>query len=499
LKLPGNATVPAETARSEASPSWERYVPVGCWVIVILTLLFISLKIISHGYLPGGDLRRHIAKAFTDKPYTEIVVMRPGYTADHSPGWEWLLRQLHLKAGFNYEALVNFAIVSLLLCVFFAPLPWMRRPEAWLMALLGILLARPTLIGNRLTQGRPLLLTEAILIAVLLAWSKPDTDKPSRLKIALTCLGFSLSVSMHGAWYLWVLLPVAFFLAKAWSRGLWLSACWIAGTCLGALLTGKPIELLKTAVSTAASIYREHPPQWMLVGELAPDTGDLAVLMLLAIVFLLRRSDKAESGFSYAPVVSMMTLGWILGFKADRFWADWGLPAAMVWVAIQLQEFLSHRMGAHSVRRLFITGLVALPLFLSSTNDTNRRYTTNLTTPFLDAKAPHLQGWFPEGNGIFYSVEMGLFYDTFYMNPRAEWRYILGFEPALMPEEDLKIFRTIVWNQEAFRTFQLWIDKMKPEDRLIIYTTTAPNLPQLEWINANQYIWIGRLPKDRAR
>src|SRR5437016_7896423 len=61
-----------------------RYVPLLVWAAVLITLLFIPLKIISYGFLAPGDARRHVAKAFTDKPYTEIIVMRPEYKMDHS-------------------------------------------------------------------------------------------------------------------------------------------------------------------------------------------------------------------------------------------------------------------------------------------------------------------------------------------------------------------------------------------------------------------------------
>src|SRR6185437_1074110 len=108
---------------------------------------------------------------------------------DHSPGWEVLLRFLHFKTGWGREALMAFSVVGLMLCVFYAPLPWLRRPEAWLAALLAQMLAIPELM-TRLTQARPLLITEGILIAILFAWSKPDDRKPSPLKIALTCIGF---------------------------------------------------------------------------------------------------------------------------------------------------------------------------------------------------------------------------------------------------------------------------------------------------------------------
>lgn len=253
----------------------ERYVPLAVWAAVILVLLFIALKIAAYGYLPGGDLRRHVAKAFTDKPYTDIVVMRPGYTVDNSPGWDWLLTVLHRNAAWGKDALVGFSIVGLMLCFFYAPLPWLRRPEAWLLALLTVFLTRPTLLGNRLSQGRPLVLTEAILIALLFAWARPNSDRPSWLKVVLTCIGFSLSVWIHGAWYLWVVPLAAFFLAGAWRSGLWLTACYAMGTLIGGVLSGHPFGLLTTALTNVVSIFHESPPQWMLLANSHRTAGTL--------------------------------------------------------------------------------------------------------------------------------------------------------------------------------------------------------------------------------
>ena len=483
----------------------ERYVPLAAWAATVLVLLFITLKIVAYGYLPGGDLRRHVAKAFTDKPYTEIVVMRPSYTVDHSPGWEWLLKTLHQHAGWERDALVSFSIVSLMLCFFFAPLPWLRRPEAWLLALLTVFLARPSLLGNRLTQGRPLILTEAVLVALLFAWARPNSDRPSRLKIILSCAGIALSVWMHGAWYLWAVPLAAFFLAGAWRSGLWLTACCGVGTFVGAALSGHPFGLLTTALYNVVSIfYQEHPPQWMLVGELAPDRGDVGMVVALALIFLAsrlpgRKTASATSRVWLKPVVILMALCWVLGFKVDRFWADWGIPAALVWMTLHFQSFLEEFQASAAVKRLTAVALIAAPLYLAATNDTDRRYTTNLTQPFLSAEDPALQGWFPDHNGIFYSVQMDLFYDTFYANPKGDWRYILGFEPALMPDEDLKIMRRIVWNQEAFEAYQPWVQKMRPEDRLAIYSNSRPNLPQLEWLDAAQDICIGRPPRTEPK
>jgi len=54
--------------------------------------------------------------------------------------------------------------------------------------------------------------------------------------------------------------------------------------------------------------------------------------------------------------------------------------------------------------------------------------------------------WLPEKGGILYSSDMTIFYQTFFKNPNADWRYILGFEPALMPDEDFRCFNKIMWN-----------------------------------------------------
>ena len=41
---------------------------------------------------------------------------------------------------------------------------------------------------------------------------------------------------------------------------------------------------------------------------------------------------------------------------------------------------------------------------------------------------------------------MTIFYQTFYKNPHGDWRYMLGFEPALMPPEDFEVYHKILWN-----------------------------------------------------
>jgi hypothetical protein len=497
----------ATSSRHESRP-FARYVPLLSWAVVLITLLFIPLKIISYGFLAPGDARRHVAKAFTDKPYAEIVVMRPEYKMDHSPGWEWLLRKIQRTTGWGSDELMSFCVISMMLCVLLAPLPWLRRPEAWLAALLAEMIAIPELM-SRFAQARPYLLTQAILIMILFTWSRNDEEKVSRLKVALTSLGIAISVWVHGAWYLWALPISAFFLAGGWRKGLSLACCIGIGTIAGAMLTGTPIQFLCQALAIARAVSQEHVPQWLLVGELRPSYGEFTTAALVAVLLLWRRQElwfaekfsKSSHGIDLKisreveasasvrslcgnPVFCLMVISWILGFKADRFWADWGLPAVLVWVTRQLEEGTGRTWGPFAWKRVMTACLLVVPLFLQATNDLDRRYSGSLAETFLDGKEPSLRGWLPEPKGIFYSSHMEFFYNTFYRNPDADWRYILGMEPALMPDDDLQIFRRIQRNQFALKAYEPWVEKMKPEDRLAVPCSFQPALPQLEWVNA---------------
>jgi hypothetical protein len=472
----------------------QRYTPLICWMASLLTVLFICLKILGSGFLPSGDARRHVAKPFANKPYSEIVVMRPEYVVDHSPGWEWLLGVIQRATQWNEDALMSLSVASLLLCILCFPLIWMRRPEAWLAAVLAQMVAIPELM-TRWTQARPFLLTEGILMGLLFAWSKEDGRRPSRWKVAATCIGFCLSVWIHGAWYLWVLLFAAFFLAQRWRTGLWLACCWVAGTIAGALLTGKPLAFLNGAIFMARCIYAEHLPKWMLVGEFQPSTGEFASVILLAVVYLWRRrGNSAGPPLATDPVVWMIAINWVLGLSADRFWADWGLAAAVVWMAMQFDEEMTALWNGEPVKRLVLCGMIALPLFLDATNDTGRRYTFFQDEVFVDASDPQLKGWMPGHGGIFYAGNMRFFYNTFFKNPQGDWRYIAGFEPALMPADDLKIYRTIQRTAGAIEAYEPWVAKMRPQDRLEVESPSEPRLLALEWKRAGGEVWIGRLP-----
>jgi hypothetical protein len=517
------------------SPLLQRWVPLLVRIAVPATFILIVFQILSYGFVPAGDARRHVAKVMTDKEYNQIVVLRPEYKIDHSPGWDWILRRLHRLAGWNEDELMSFSVAAMMLCVFLAGLPWVRRPEAWMAALLAQMV--PPNWMTRLDQGRPFLLSEGVLICILFAWGRERGGRPSWQKLVLTTAGFALSVWVHGAWYLWVFVLAGFLLAGAWRETVWLAACWVGGVVAGALLSGKPAAFLYGAVYMASAVAREHAPKWMLVGEFQPSEGEFYTLAVLALVYIWRRQQYSgrippdatapcapeppplsspsppqicggegrgeEARFMERgdllrqPVFWMIAIFWTLGFQADRFWADWGMTAATVWLAMQFDEWMAGAWPAGGGRRLLLCGLIAAPLFLDTTSDIGLRYTQNQRESALDAGDPALAGWLPEGDGIFYNADMAFFYNTFYKNPRANWRYILGFEPALMPEEDLKIRRNMQWNHFDLASYEPWIRKMRPQDRLEVPSAEPPPMPELEWRAAASGLWIGRKPQAK--
>jgi hypothetical protein len=91
---------------------------------------------------------------------------------------------------------------------------------------------------------------------------------------------------------------------------------------------------------------------------------------------------------------------------------------------------------------------------------------------------------------------MDVFYETFYKNPTADWKYVLGYEPGIMRQEDLKVLRKYQFAFGDTRTLKPWADEMRPQDRMFIHApgSSRPNLPELQWYYAATELWIGRLP-----
>jgi hypothetical protein len=478
----------------------RRYVPLAAWAVAILTILMIPLRIIQYGYLPGDDALRHAAKAVSGKPWPEILVLGPAFHFDTNFGWHWLLREIYLSSHCNTEGLVLFAVITLFVVAGWSALACLKRPEAWLAAMILISLVFDFL--PRLLYGRPFILSISALVVILLVWERHGPTPPKWWTVGWMTPLIAMAVFLHGVWYLWALPVAAFFLAGQFRWCFMLAASWIAGTILGSALTGHPVESILQAVQVALRAVGLHQTQNTLVSELQPSGGDIFTIIVLGGLLILRQLAKLDAPpLHRSPAFWLVVIGWVLGCETWRFWGDWGVPALMVLMACDLQLLLEARFAADSLKRLGLVCGLALTAYAVTTNDVGSRWTSTLTEQYLSvAEHPELEGWMPDNGGIFYSVDMTLFYETFFKNPNADWRYILGFEPTLMTDEDFKVYHSVRWNSGDAKAYKPWVDKMRPQDRLVMRGGRAeqPGIPQLEWNYGVSGIWIGRLPRTNS-
>jgi hypothetical protein len=350
----------------------------------------------------------------------------------------------------------------------------------------------------RLTSGRPYLVSTSVLMTLLFMWSTADGSRfKTPLKLFLTTALIALAVWIHGCWYLFALLVAAFGLARQWKSAALFAACWLLGSFLGAAITGNPFANLAEEVALVFGAMSRHVLQRQLVTELASSNGDLWMFACVILVCLWRANSGGWSRETlFNPAFMLFVLGALLGFQVLRFWLDWGLPAALVWITLELQEQFERHLPSDAFPRLYLPVLAAAGLYLSATTDVDGRWTNTLSVEYLNAADPEVAPWLPLGDGIIYCSNMDVFYQTFFKNPHASWRYILGFEPTFMPEEDLAILRAIEFNHGAPLAYLPWVKKMRPQDRLVIRTSSgrAPGVPGLEWHYAAKDTWIGRQP-----
>jgi hypothetical protein len=478
----------------------KRYLPLAVWIVVVSTIIFIPLKIIGYGFLPMDDALRHAAKTISGKSWQQILVMRGDFPIDPSPGWQKILEWVHSGLGGNAESLVVFSVVALMLLVTLCALPWFRRPEAWLTALFIASVFVPA-CTTRFARGRPYLLTDAVLITILFLWSRHEQDRPTRAAMIFTPLLVAASAWIHGSWYLLCLPGVAILGAGCWRSAMVYGGCWLAGSFLGCALTGHPWEFLFQAVRHALGAFGHFVVNRQLEPEWYPSDGEIPAVLAVVVLLLCRKIFLGWNPRAVLnPVFMMMVLGWLLGLKVRRFWWDFGTPALMVWVALELQEHFENHLTFDSARRLLVTLGIAAGAFLGFTSDRESRWTANLTTEYLTPETRGVAGWLPGAGGIIYNSDMDVFYQVFFKNPTAGWRYVLGFEPALMRPDDLATLRKIQWNHgAAFEAYEPWVKKMRPADRMILQapgTGGPPGIPELEWNYAVSGMWIGRLPQS---
>ncbi len=485
-------------ATSVVDPSGAgRFVPLLVSAAVLLVVLLIPLQIIADGFLPPDDALADSALAVSGKQWPDILVLRSDYAIDNHTGWHALLRRIYLCTHCRDESLVLFSMSALFALVGWSALPWLKRPEAWLITL-TLLLGVQAPFMRRFMTGRPFLWSILALVTILFLCQTRDASPPTRRSLAAMTGVIALAVLLHGVWYFWALPVAAFFLARQFRWGVALAGCCIAGTMLGAILTGHPVLYLVEAWRQAWNVIGLHPTQSTLATELRPTTGNWFPLLLMGGLVVLRQlANLPARPLAALPAFWLACLGWVLGFRAERLWDDWGLPALMVLMALDLDLLLRTRLPAAAPRRLPLAAGLALTLFLAATSDADSRWSASAGTEYLTADDPHLAGWLPGSGGIFYETDMEFFYHTFFRNPTAPWRYTAGFEPAFMPADDFAAYRQILLNENNPEAYRPWIKKMRPQDRLVLSARGSPAsfLPELEWQYALGTLWLGRPPR----
>jgi hypothetical protein len=472
----------------------NRYVPLVVFVLTLLVLLVIPLKIIGYGYLPRDDALADAAKAVSGKPWQEILVLKSDYKIDNHIGWHTFLRQVYLVTKWDDQTLVLFSLIGLFTLMAWSALPWLQRPEAWLITLL-LALGVETPLAGRMMLGRPLMISFFMLLTILFLWQKRGASPPGRRDCALMILCMALAILLHGVWYFWVLLVAAFFFARQCRWGLAAAGCWMAGTILAAVLTGHPVIYLTEAWLQAWNVIGRHSAQSTLATELRPGGSNYFPLLLVGGLMILRQLARLPSRpLNAHPAFWLAAMGWVLGHQAERFWDDWGLPALMALMTGDLDLLLSARLPADSLKRLAVAGGLALTAYVVTTTDVDSRWTGALNAQYLTQDDPELAGWLPEAGGIFYKADMEFFFNTFYRNPTAPWRYMVGYEPVLMPPEDFATYQRILWNNGNSESYEPWIRKMRPQDRLVVDASGNPSgyMTSLEWKHAIGTMWIGR-------
>lgn len=471
-------------------------------IVTIIAAFFLGIipfKIIGYGYLPPDDACRHAAKVVSGKDWGKILVLRPEIKMDSHPGWHAILGGVRRVFGWETHSLVLFSAVSLFILFAVAPLFFVRYPESWLASLL-VLATAASGFAWRLVLGRPYILTMTVVVILCLSWRKVKRKAFSFASCAGLILLTAASTYIHCSWYMFALPLAALLLAREWRASAVYAICACLGIAIGASLTGHPVIFLKQTLTHLFLAFGKNEAEYMLVSEFRPGFGDTNMAIATALILIwcaLRR--RWRIGLVDNPVFILALMGFVLALFTRRAWLDWGLPAAAAWTAGVFDDFFASRLEAGSPRRFILTMALGLVLFMSFAADIGSRWTQCKPVDYLSADDPKQAELLPGPDGIIYSSDMTVFYQTFYRNPHAGWRYILGFEPTLMPEEDLEILRDIQRSPWTLKPYYGWIKKMRPQDRLIIKIGPAnpPRLPDLEWNYAALNTWIGRLPKKK--
>lgn len=447
----------------------------------------------GYGYFPPDDALRHVAKVLSGKDWNDILVIRDEITMDSHPGWHKILSLFYAITGASPVNLLNFSVISLFLLFMVPPAFLFRRPEAWIAALsaLAVFSFGPF---YRTLLGRPFIFSMFLILMFCFLWGRVRDKQKPYLELTLFTLFSAFSTWIHGTWYLLSLPLLSLLAAREWRVFALIGVSTISGVIIGALITGQPVEFLHQMLFHALEAFGQHDFTRQLVTEFRPFSGENMTLVVVAGLLMWR---QARGDWNIRcidnPVFMLAIIGWIMGFVAVRFWTDWGFPALVFWVAQEFHQIFEKYLPELSMKRLAFTAVLCLVLFLSMTSDWGSRWSSKAMAEWPKMENAEHPLWLPEEGGIVYSDSMIVFYNIFYNNPHGPWRYILGFEPTWMPQEDLETFRHIQLTRGKSESYSPWVKKMTGKDRMILVRTAKPAIDGLEWHETTPTVWAGRI------
>jgi len=470
----------------------QRFVNTFILLLCASTLLIICLRIVGYGYFPPDDALRHVAKVLSGKDWNDILVIRDEITMDSHPGWHKILGLFYATTAASPVNLLNFSVISLFLLFMVPPAFLFRRPEAWITALsaLAVFSFGPF---YRTLLGRPFIFSMFLILMFCFLWSRVRDKQKPYLELTILTLFSAFSTWIHGTWYLLSLPLLSLFFARQFRVFAIMSLSTLLGIVIGASLTCKPLVFIHQMLFHAIEAFGNHDFQSQLVTEFRPFSGESMALALVAglLLWCQARGDWNIRCVDN-PVFILGIMGWVMGFVAVRFWTDWGFPAIAFWVALEFQKAFEKYIPEHSIKRLALTVVVCLVLFLAMTSDWGSRWSSSIMAEWPRMESAEHASWLPEEGGVLYSDNMVLFYNIFFNNPQGPWRYILGFEPIWMPKEDLDIYRYIELTQGKAESYTPWVQKMTKKDRMILVRTEEPKIDGLKWHETTPTVWSGR-------
>ena len=229
-----------------------------------------------------------------------------------------------IGTNWDAEALVIFSVVALFVLTGWSVLPWLKRPEAWLITLMAAMIVSD--IPQRFMLGRPYLVSISVLMTLFLLWQRHGASPPKWWMAGLMTGLFAISTFVHGVWYLWALPIAAFFFAGQFRWGLALGVSWAVGVLLGAALTGTSGGLSGASLETGAARRRDarHRPH---DGDgTAAGPGDVLALIILGGLLILRqlaRSERAAVDRHAGVLAALLQLG--AGLQSRAFLGRLGL------------------------------------------------------------------------------------------------------------------------------------------------------------------------------